>query len=193
MANTNNTIDPLEHIMVHPALRKATDLIPAEPWISAMASINDLVSDGMTKGLLLVFKGEADGVRRYNGYVSTGSMHSAYVLADFLEDELWDTEGDCQVRLDNQDVYFDSNIIFGTKSQYLISLISGKHSIGHLWTVQTLITHQNVFARRVDTISSKCLHSAKIWKRSTNTTSPFATSSQPSSANPSSDVLWYLL
>jgi hypothetical protein len=71
MADTNNTSDPLEHIMVHPALRKATDLVPAEPWISAMASVNALVKDGMTKDLLLVFEGEADGVRRYNGFVST--------------------------------------------------------------------------------------------------------------------------
>ncbi|KAI4757787.1 hypothetical protein E4T52_10166 [Aureobasidium sp. EXF-3400] len=116
MANTNNTSDPLEDIMVHPALRKATDLVPAEPWISAMASINALVKDGLTKDLLLVFEGEADGVRRYNGF-----------------DDLWDRKGDCTVRIDNQDVSFDSNIIFGTKSEYLISLISecvcekGKH------------------------------------------------------------------
>ena len=134
MANTTNTSDPLEHIMVHPALRKATDLVPAEPWISAMASINALVKDGMTNDLLLVFEGEADGVRRYNGFVSTDHLRSAYDLANFWEDELWDKKGDCTVRIDNQDVSFDSNIIFGTKSEYLISLISGKRSIRHLWT-----------------------------------------------------------
>ncbi|CAD0087860.1 unnamed protein product [Aureobasidium vineae] len=111
MANTNNTSDSFEDIMVHPALLKATDLVPAEPWISAMALINILVKDGMTKDLLLVFEGEADGVRRYNGF-----------------DDLWDAKGDCKVRMDSQDVCFDSKIIFGTNSQDLISLVSeGTH------------------------------------------------------------------
>jgi hypothetical protein len=164
MANTNNTSDPLEHIMVHPALRKATDLVPAEPWISVMASINALVKDGMTKDMLLVFEGEADGVRRYNGFVSTDYMRSAYVLANRLEDELWDSKGDCTVRIDNQDVSFDSNIIFGTKSEYLISLISGKQCCTTLDDVNNsaLTKFQNVFARRANTITSKCLHLARI-------------------------------
>ena len=128
MANTNNTADPPEQIMVHPALRKPTDLVPAEPWISAMAAINALVSDGMIKDLLLVFEGGAEGVRRYNGFVSTDSLRYACVPTDLLKDELWDTKGDCQVRLDTQDVCFDSEIIFGTQSQDLISLLSGKRS-----------------------------------------------------------------
>lgn len=70
MANTNTIADSFEATMVHPALRKANDLVPAEPWVSAMASVNALVKDGMTKDLLLVFEGEADGVKRYNGFVS---------------------------------------------------------------------------------------------------------------------------
>ncbi|KAG9763328.1 hypothetical protein KCU73_g1480, partial [Aureobasidium melanogenum] len=107
MANTNTIADSFEATMVHPALRKANDLVPAEPWVSAMASVNALVQDGMTKDLLLVFEGEADGVKRYNGF-----------------DDLWDPNGDCKVRMDNQDVCFDSRIILGTNSQDLISLIS---------------------------------------------------------------------
>ncbi|KAI4721461.1 hypothetical protein E4T48_02325 [Aureobasidium sp. EXF-10727] len=107
MANTNNTSKSFEDIMVHPALRKATDLVPAEPWISVMASINTLVKDGMIKDLLLVFEGEADGIKRYNGF-----------------DDLWDAKGDCKVRMGSQEVCFDSKIIFGTSSQDLISLIS---------------------------------------------------------------------
>ncbi|KAK6003225.1 hypothetical protein QM012_001070 [Aureobasidium pullulans] len=107
MANANNTADSLEAIMVHPALRKATEFVPAEPWVSAMASINSLVKDGMTKDLLLVFEGDTDGVKRYNGY-----------------DDLWDARGDCKVKLDGRDVCFDSRIILETNSQDLISLIS---------------------------------------------------------------------
>lgn len=84
MANTNDTADSDEYIMVHPALRKPTDLVPAEPWISAMAAVNALVTDGMTKDLLLVFEGQAEGVRRYNGFVST-VLRSACVPADLSE------------------------------------------------------------------------------------------------------------
>jgi hypothetical protein len=139
MANTSNTANSLEHVMVHPALRKATDLVPAAPWISAMAAINALVTDGMTKDLLLVFEGEADGVRRYNGFVRIGFLSSTNVPTDFLKDELWVTQGDCKVRLDTQDVCFDSRIIFGTKSQDLISLISGRYSLRQLCTVRTTV------------------------------------------------------
>lgn len=84
MANTNDTADSDEYIMVHPALRKPTDLVPAEPWISAMAAVNALVTGGMTKDLLLVFEGQAEGVRRYNGFVST-VLRSACVPADLSE------------------------------------------------------------------------------------------------------------
>jgi hypothetical protein len=139
MANTSNTANSLEHIMVHPALRKFTDLVPAAPWISSMAAINTLLIDGMTKDLLLVFEGEADGVRRYNGFVRTKCLGSAHVPANVLKDELWDAQGDCKIRLDTQDVCFDSRIIFGTKSQDLISLISGRHSVRHLCTVQVTV------------------------------------------------------
>jgi hypothetical protein len=139
MANINKTSDPVEHIMIHPALRKPTDLVPAAPWISAMAAINSLVADGVTKNLLLVFEGEADGVRRYNGFVRTGCLSSTFIPADFLKDELWDTNGDCKIRLDTQDVCFESKIIFGTKSQDLISLISGKDSLRYLYSAQTTV------------------------------------------------------
>lgn len=132
MASTSNTTDLFEAIMVHPALRKATDLVPAEPWISAMASINSLVNHAMTKDLLLVFEGEADGVKRYNGFVSTKHLRFASVPVNFFKDDLWDAEGDCTVRLDNQDVCFDSRIILGTNSQDLISLISGNLSVMYL-------------------------------------------------------------
>jgi hypothetical protein len=126
MANTCNTANSLEHIMVHPALRKATNMVPAAPWISAMAAINNMLTDGMTKDLLLVFEGEADGVRRYNGFVRTERLSSTHLPANFFKDELWDT----------QDVRFDSRIIFGTKSQDLISLISGRYRIRHICAVQ---------------------------------------------------------
>jgi hypothetical protein len=138
MAN-NKTPDPLEHIMIHPALRKPTDLVPAAPWISAMAAINTLVTDGITKNLLLVFEGEADGVRCYNGFVRTECLSFTYIPADFLKDELWDANGDCKIRLDTQDVCFDSKIIFGTRSQDLISLVSGKDSLRHLCSAQTTV------------------------------------------------------
>lgn len=111
--------------MIHPTLRKATDLVPAEPWVSAMASINALVKDGMTRDLLLVFEGEADGVKRYNGFVITRHLPFASVPTDFFKDDLWHAEGDCKVRLDSQEVCFDSRIILETNSQDLISLISG--------------------------------------------------------------------
>jgi hypothetical protein len=136
MANTCNTANSLEHIMVHPALRKATNMVPAAPWISAMAAINNMLTDGMTKDLLLVFEGEADGVRRYNGFVRTERLSSTHLPANFFKDELWDTQGDCKVRLETQDVRFDSRIIFGTKSQDLISLISGRYRIRHICAVQ---------------------------------------------------------
>lgn len=139
MANTDNTADAVEHIMVHPALRKPADLVPAEPWISAMAAVNALVTDGMTKDVLLVFEGGAEGVRRYNGFVSTDPLRSAHVSADLLKDDLWDAKGDCKVRLDTQDVCFDSEIIFGTQCQDLISLLSGNHNSKHPFRLPTTV------------------------------------------------------
>lgn len=138
MANIHNTANSLEAIMVHPALRKATDLVPAKPWVSAMASVNALIKDGMTKDLLLVFEGEADGVKRYNGFVSTRHLHFACVPTDLIKDDLWDAEGDCKVRLDSQEVCFDSRIILETNSQDLISLISG--NLGILYPIQNTLT-----------------------------------------------------
>ena len=138
MANTNNTANSLEAIMVHPALRKATDLVPAEPWISDMASINSLIKDGMAKDLLLVFEGEADGVKRYNGFVSTQFLRSTFVSTDFLKDDLWDAKGDCKVKLGSQDLCFDSRIILGTNSHDLVSLISGK--LGVMYLINSALT-----------------------------------------------------
>ncbi|KEQ98445.1 hypothetical protein AUEXF2481DRAFT_487066 [Aureobasidium subglaciale EXF-2481] len=107
MANTDNINDISGNTMVHPLLRIADDTVPAEPWISKMASIDNLIRNGINKSWMLVFKGEADGVSRYSGH-----------------DDLWDHEGDCKVRLGNQEVCFDSNIIFETRSDDLLSLIS---------------------------------------------------------------------
>ncbi|THV72704.1 hypothetical protein D6D28_03786 [Aureobasidium pullulans] len=106
MANTDHPEKDLEDIMVHPLFRKAATT-PAESWISTMASVNALLRDGINKDRLLIFTGDADGVSRYNGF-----------------DDIWDPKGDCKVRLENQDVRFNSKIIFETRSRDLIALIS---------------------------------------------------------------------
>lgn len=70
MANTNHPEKILEDIMVHPLFRKAATT-PAESWISTMASVNALLRDGINRDRLLIFTGDADGVSRYNGFVSS--------------------------------------------------------------------------------------------------------------------------
>jgi hypothetical protein len=62
--------DDQDTIMTHPLLRKDTDATPAETWVSAMASVNKLVKEGIDNDVLLIFAGEASGVSRYNGLVS---------------------------------------------------------------------------------------------------------------------------
>ncbi|KAI5201407.1 hypothetical protein E4T39_05230, partial [Aureobasidium subglaciale] len=123
IANTGNTNDIFGHAMIHPLLRKPADTIPAEPWISKMASINDLIRDGINKGRMLVFKGEADGVSRYSGFVSAKRSRSACASTYLFKDDLWDLKGDCKVRLGDKEVCFDSKIVFDTRSDDLLSLI----------------------------------------------------------------------
>lgn len=55
---------------VHPLLRKYMALEPAEPWISAMASVNTIVSRGIKENKLLIFSGGPSGVTLYDGHVS---------------------------------------------------------------------------------------------------------------------------
>ncbi|KAI5254046.1 hypothetical protein E4T42_02599 [Aureobasidium subglaciale] len=124
MANTDNTNDISGNTMAHPLLRRADDTVPAEPWISKMASIDNLIRNGINKSWMLVFKGEADGVSRYSGHVSARNLRNTCAPTKLFKDDLWDHEGDCKVRLGNQEVCFDSNIIFETRSDDLLSLIS---------------------------------------------------------------------
>jgi len=77
MANTEYPDDDLKDIMVHPLFRDVANAKPAESWISTMASVNALLRDGINKDRLLIFTGEADGVSRYNGFVSCSDPHFA--------------------------------------------------------------------------------------------------------------------
>ncbi|KAI5272988.1 hypothetical protein E4T47_03745 [Aureobasidium subglaciale] len=124
MANTDTTNDIFGNTMAHPLLRRAADTVPAEPWITKMASIDNLIRNGINKSWMLVFKGEADGVSRYSGHVSVRNLRNTCAPTELPKDDLWNHEGDCKVRLGDQEVCFDSNIIFETKSDDLLSLIS---------------------------------------------------------------------